>query len=204
MSEHAAIALYADTRQFDFSLLLAFGREPNSQHGKTRGVNLYDFNDAPSCAFWNIAYRTVGRAASNLLSTSKLKTICEENRASPIAFADALPIGLKNSEKSKFIKRMAISDSEINEHIEEIFSHRDIINRISIILLSGIHTPEFIRSKHKIKEMASDRKIPTIDVPFFYGTNARKIDSCIENSESDLIRNTMNSFLEKFENGTGE
>jgi hypothetical protein len=200
MSSHPAIVVYGQTTEYDFPLILAFGREPNSNHYKSKGVGAYDFDNSKLCAFWNIAYRTVGSAASNSISTANLKHICRGAKSSPIAFADALPIGLKDKEKSKYARRVDITDDDIKEHISEIFSHSSITARTAIILLSGLDRPDFDRSLKMIERESLAKKIPSVRLPFFYGTNVRKIEEAARISGVASVQKTIDHFVELFDN----
>jgi hypothetical protein len=174
MSIHPAIAVYEQTERHDFPLILVFGREPNSPHHKSKGVGRYDFNTSKRCAFWNIAYRTVGKSASKPVTSQEMKRICHSAKGSPIVFADALPIGLEDKEKSKYRRRLAVSDADVTDHILEIFSHQKILDRTAIILLSGVEGTEFSRSLEQIEHEASARKIPSLRVLFSMETTLKK------------------------------
>jgi hypothetical protein len=106
MSEaHPAIAVYGDTAERSFPLLMVVGREPNSvNNGPSKGVATYCFDrdDGPRCAFWNTSYGIAARSVG--LSTRELKARCRSERASPIIYADALPITIRNQTRNKKLR----------------------------------------------------------------------------------------------------
>jgi len=96
---HPLFQTYANTLQQTFPLVLIIGREPNTDLEISGEHGLYNFDDHPRCAFWNVAYSVV--AETQGLSAAQLKQQCRHRRSSPLVFADALPIGIKYAVRRK-------------------------------------------------------------------------------------------------------
>ena len=81
-----------------------------------------------------------------------------------------------------------------------------ILDRTSLVLLSGHRTGSLGKTERNnfaiastlLEEVMNSRNIPTLSVPFMYGTNQSKIISAISNSPIalDEIRETMKPFTD--------
>lgn len=98
---HPLICLYKNTQNKDFPLILIFGREPNNKSPYINEVGLYDFDESPKCAFWNIGYKLIGEI--NNLSARDFKEKCKSKASSIIGFTNSLcqPILSKIRNKNK-------------------------------------------------------------------------------------------------------
>jgi len=170
---HPILLTFGQTLTSTFPLILAIGREPNTPEPIRNILGTYDFRRHPRCGFWNTSYSVVARVAGK--KTRQLKHLCVSKGASPIVYADALPIGVPNAIRDKDAYRRAVSSSSIAEHIANIFAYRDITARVALIMVSGLYSPIFDTSKQQIEAACRSAGISYVHVPFFYGTNTRKI-----------------------------
>lgn len=175
---HACLISYASTHETDIPLVLVVGREPNGSSPVTPDWGTYDFREWPNCAFWNVAYGVLGSAASPALNTGAVKRLAVEKAASPIIIADAMPQSIDNAVRNKAAQRDVISDAAIEQHVENIFAHDQLIKRVKIVLLSGLDA-RFARSSRIFEEKCRSLNIPLQSLPFFYGTNFPKIRAAI-------------------------
>lgn len=193
---HNAISLYGKTLSREIPLVLAFGREPNGTAVKVSGVGPYDFLDAPRCAFWNVAHNAAGSTVS-AQSGAWFKKFCIEHSSSPITFADALPITIKNKVAGKHAIRSATTEEAISSHIEHIFSLNEVIDRVGLIIFSGLDAPVFGKSIDLITKRAKSISIPFLQVPFFYPTNTQKIRNAMDMFPvgTEAFRKIISEFL---------
>jgi len=180
MTHHPTILVYGDTLKYIFPLILIIGREPNNVLPVRDTVEEYDFDTARHCAFWNFSHGFVARIVNKRHTARDFKQLCRSKKASPIAYADSLPICIPNETVGKQIARSSVSDADINRHIDNIFRHRQIINRTALVLLSGLRDPVFERSVRRIREMSHH----CLDVPFF-GSTEHKMKNMISDLPCD-------------------
>ena len=167
---HACLISYAETADRSFPLILVVGREPNEDLPPSEATGPYDFRTSKNCAFWNVAYSLLGSVGTPPRSTAQMKAQAEAAAASPILFADALPLTLRHAAKNKAAQRLAISDAAIERHVAAVFSHRELIDRVRVIILSGLG-PSFERSVAVYRRLAEARSVALAELPFFYPTN---------------------------------
>ena len=172
---HGNLLVYKRTLEFTHPLILIFGREPNTKRPIGNFIETYDFKSAPNCGFWNSSYSLVARK-TGFVSTRRLKDACFTKQSSPIAYADALPFGLSNDVLRKSERRKRLEPRAISSHVNNIFSHCDVIDRVSLILLSGLDAPEFQTAVRIIDEhiqvIQRRRILEAITVRFFTSYNA--------------------------------
>lgn len=202
MSTHDLIVTYKNTENQKFPLILIIGREPSNDSPFTQTTGTYDFDAASKCAFWNTSYASVGSACGR--NTSDMKKLCRLMQSSPIAFTDASPVPINNSNENKRSIRQSISKRDIEEHVVNISKMNHILDRTKLVLLSGHRSGSLGKTERKnfgiastlLEEMMSNQNIPCLSVPFMYGTNQSKIISEISGSSlaSNVITDTMNDF----------
>lgn len=190
---HPLISIFSETASRTFPLILVIGREPNTDLAISADVGPYDFRMYPYCGFWNISYKMVANEAD--LKTRDLKNLCIQHHSSPIAYTDALPIGLPYGVQDKNRYRNEIPKTEIKKHITNIFAHLAIIGRVQLVVLSGLHDSGFKCSKNLISDECKARKIMCINVPFFYGVNSQLIQAALREQDQKLIRAIVEQFL---------
>lgn len=189
---HPAIIAFGDTFAQDFPLILAVGREPSSHEDEVHGLGSYDFRTSPRCGFWNQSYAAVGETVG--LTSRTLKELCVQRRASPLIYADALPITIKNVVTEKRVLRDGVPAEAIAAHVTHIFSHDEVMARVALVIMSGLESPSFTGAVSKFETACESRKIPMISVPFFYGTNAGKIREQLAGDGESRIRTVMERF----------
>lgn len=175
---HPCILTYGKTPETDIPLVLVVGREPNEDIPATPDCGEYRFRAAPYCGLWNVAFGLLGSQGVPLRSTAELKKQAEIANSCPLIFADALPLTLRHAARNKAALRAAISDEAIEAHVNAVFSHRHLISRVRVVILSGLDR-SFDRSVKLYEERCLERGIPLFHLPFFYPTNTRKIRDAV-------------------------
>jgi len=200
MSNHDLIVSYKNTEEHSFPLILVIGREPSNSSPFSMTTGPYDFDSAPKCAFWNTSYSSIAQPCG--MSITDMKRICRQAQASPIAFTDASPVPIDNSDARKTDLRLEVSKDDIDAHINNIAEMHHILNRIGIVLLSGHRTlkgkvgKNFEYASTKFEELFNSLSIEHLSVPFMYGTNQAEIIRQINNNSS--AHSKVNSAVEKF------
>ena len=184
---------YGDTFSRTFPLILVIGREPNTNKQIVNCLGAYDFLKSPGCGFWNTSFGMVARIAG--MRTWQVKKKCKEVSASPILYADSLPKGILTTTKNKQLQRNNISTEEIQKHLAILFSFEAIKQRVRIIITSGLYSPTFDYAKEEIKRHGQEHGISVCHVPFFYGTNAPKIQLALSEQDKICISNTWQDFV---------
>lgn len=190
---HACLVSYARTVDASFPLILVVGREPNEDLPPSEETGSYDFRTSMNCAFWNVAYSLLGSLADPPRSTRQIKAEAEAAAASPILFADALPLTLRHAARNKAAARLAIEDAAIERHVAAVFSHRALIDRVRVIILSGLG-PSFERSVAAYRRLAGERGIALAELPFFYPTNMPAIRERLGNELKSHLADVLRDF----------
>lgn len=191
-NSHPALQSYAATVTKSFPLILVFGREPNTDFEISGVHDLYDFDAAPNCAFWNISYATI--AATVKLSARELKDRCRSAGASPLVYADALPIGILNSVANKRARR-AVDPTRVDEHMARVFGFTPLISRVDLVVMSGIAAKEFEHSRMEIERHCGGLRIPFTHSPFFHGNNGPRIRAALTPLVESKFRIIAEDFL---------
>lgn len=192
---HPLLQSYAETAERSFPLILAIGREPNSSLPIGNIHGSYDFDRQPNCAFWNISYALLGRSIGT--TARELKNEARARRASPIVYADSLPISLENAVSDKKKHRRAIPAGLSRAHIDQIFAYRPLLDRVSIVLASGLEDDVFSESVSRIRDSCEKSGIHYAELPFFYGTHTPKIKIAVAGGLENSIRAVMSAFIGK-------
>lgn len=190
---HPLIQSYADTLAHTYPLILVIGREPNTDLPITAEHGRYDFRAYPKCGFWNIAYSTVARTVQ--LSAGQFKQLCQQYHGAPIIFADALPIGLKQATSNKQAYRARISNEAVVQHITRIFAYRPLMQRVRLVLTSGLYRPTFDVAIGQIEAQCQIQAILCRHLPFFFGTNSRKIQAALVGEDRTAIQQIIEQFI---------
>jgi len=133
----------------------------------------------PNCSFWNMAYSAVAEAAG-VGHTRDLKQLCRAQPSSPILFADALPIALRNEVADKGKHRGLVSAENAQSHIKWLFSNHAIFNRVKLVILSGLNTPASVFKHYELSiDLLGNRCKKACaaykHLPFFHGNNGPAI-----------------------------
>lgn len=188
---HPIICSYGCAAAATYDLILVIGREPNSDHEVVNQIGTYDFCTAPHCGFWNASYALAARTVG--LLPAEFKHLCRQHNGSPLLYADALPQGLLNSTPDKCRRRKSIPETLIREHIENIFSH-SIVDRVKLLILSGIAGPVFKTSRDLIGAECHKRGIPICVLPFFSNQNAKRITQQLDPESQRHIATIISRF----------
>ena len=172
---HPAILTYGETLQRGFPVLLFIGREPNDAAARVYGHELHDFDKPSNCGYWNTAYGLVAAATEPRVPTVQVKRICRKSNSSPIVFAEAHPITIPNAVRNKDRLRRSLSDRQIQQHIEHVISFREVMDRVSLVLLSGLEADSFDRSRALYERYFRDAGVQMRSIKFLVGTNAPAI-----------------------------
>lgn len=195
MTAHPTLSVFGTTASAPFPLILVIGREPNTALPTVPGIGAYDFRWAPRCGFWNTSYGAIARVVG--MPTWQIKTLCAQQNASPIVYADTLPIGLPNhvGNKDTYRARLILNQPDlIKDHIHAIFAHDDLTARVHLILASGLYPPTFNAPIALLRQAAGRHRIPIIDVPFFYGTNTQGIQAKLDAEARRIIVEVVGAF----------
>lgn len=205
---HPIMLGYEQTFEKKFPLIMIVGREPNTEtmsktDGSLGGLPFtekgIDINGKPynnqRCSFWNIPFGLFARY--NHLNISEIKTLFIQKQSCPLIFTDASPIAIENSVISKYPIR---KDIDISNQVDMIFSKQEIMHRVQLVIFSGLQSPVFNTFKTLFKERSNKYTIHINDeMPFFYGTNSKKIKEVIEQKDTDII-DIFNSVYKEFIN----
>ena len=191
---HGNLLIYKKTCQFEHPLILVIGREPNTGLEIVNSVTHYDFDLASRCGFWNSSYSLVAKK-TGFQSTRCLKIACRDRESSPIIYADALPIGIPNDCQNKAERRRAICRDDIYRHVDNIFSHRGIIDRVSLIFLSGLYALEFEGAVSRIKNYIQHIRVPAIELKFFTSRNASAHMKAVSEENRELLKHVREVWL---------
>lgn len=191
--EHPLISGYGKTFETDFPLILVVGREPNTELSCNKSLGNFDFIKWPRCAFWNTAFSILGR--SNNITISEVKKLFKEFDSSPLVFTDALPFGIKNHISNKFEVRKNVNEDVFLNQVEDIFHRQEIIQRTSLILLSGLQNRLYKPFKLALKEKAAQDLIRVAELPFFYPTNTPKIVKQLGERDIEILKDVFKKYL---------
>jgi len=134
MTKHPSLSYFGDTRSQSFPLLLVIGREPNTSLPIDKCIAPYDFRDHyPKGKFWDNAYGLLAEVAGS--TCKQLKRLCIKVNASPVIFANALPIGIENKVPDKRSGRRSVAQGA-EGHITFIFFQDELIDRVSMVIAS--------------------------------------------------------------------
>jgi len=203
MASHDLIISYKSTENHKFPLILVVGREPNSDEPFSKNSGSFDFDTSPRCAFWNISYSSIEGVCG--LDKGTLKKLSRDADASPIAFTDASPIPINNSNAEKNSLRSAIIESDIDTHVQNLANLDHILSRTKLVLLSGhregslsaIARRNFAYASSRLEDMFDGLGIPHVSVPLMYGNNKSNIVEVVEKNEH--IAKNMRGIVGEFE-----
>jgi hypothetical protein len=172
--EHPLICLYGRETEYQrFPLVMFVGREPNNDVSIIDKVGKYDFDEAPRCGFWNMAYKIIAEfGPKEAVPARYLKDICRQQMSSPVAFTDLSPQPILQYEKNKQRERLAIPWCERKGHIDRIFC-KSVIARVELFVLAGLDGKEFENSKKYFVKKCAGQHV--VEVPFLYPANYPRI-----------------------------
>ncbi|WP_426415333.1 hypothetical protein [Aestuariirhabdus sp. LZHN29] len=187
-----SVVAFGETEQFDFPLIMVFGRESNGSNKVIPGVSIYDETVSSRSTFWNRSLTFIQRCASSKLH---LRRECIKRNAGPVLFTNAIPHPILNAESDKDCIRAAVDSASIEEHILSVFN-LDIAKRVKVVVFSTGPGEKFDVARNKVKEFCLDKGIVLIDVPYFAtqgGPNA-VIDQSISVEQKEFIKSVIDAY----------
>lgn len=176
-----------------FSLILIIAREPNNTTKSDGTLGTYPFELFPRCAMWNLPHSLMGTLHG--LPPGEFRRTCFAKGISPFVFTDALPIGLPQVAAKKWENRKKILEEDNLEQAKTILG---IVNsrfqdRLKLIIFTGLQHEMFFHFKEFIKNGIT---IPSVEVPFFYGTNMPEIREMFQTETEGgvILREVYNEF----------
>ena len=192
--KHPLILTYGNTLRYHFPLILIIGREPNTDTVSDGSVWFYDFEEYPKCAFWNIAFSVVGRVVG--LSRREVKERFKNSNSSPVLFSDAFGQGIKNQITDKESIRTGQLDT-VDDQINAIFSHAQLIERVKLVILSGLDSNIYKPFKERIRVLLTVHDIKAIEIPFLYPTNMPSIINKLTTDDIAAIARIYNQYVKE-------
>jgi hypothetical protein len=193
LHNHPILFYFGTTDKKEFPLALMIGREPNTDMTIVDEKGPYDFRDYPRAQFWNIAYGIV--AEQMQLQAWQLKELCVRKDSSPILFANSLPIGSKFRAVDTDEKRRSVTAENAKEHIRNVFSFSDLIQRVSLVIMSGLDDEVFAASRSEVRQICGALGIQVAATPFFFGPNKAKIDLALSTADRSKLTAIGSAFL---------
>lgn len=174
MTKHPIISVYGrKTLQADSPLILVVGREPNDDLPMGNAVGYYEFKHPVQ--FLDLIYSLIAKSIGK--RGMELKAICEERHNSPIALANISPKPILFRDKRKQRIRETFTPHDYVEHLRKVAS-KPIFERVQLVIFSGLTYPKWakVRYGEALKQIESEWKKESIEVPFFYGQNMKGIE----------------------------
>jgi|SRR5947207_662961 len=194
--EQPAIAYLGSSIDTSFPAILVFGREYNNNPANSvRGLGQYCFRCSPRSLFWNRTYRLVAR----LSGRDDFKATCIVRHESPIMFSNVLPRPIPNAASASEKRRLraAISPDALVQHIDGIFSIDAVINRLHLIVLSGVDDAVFRSGVARIRQRCGKRGVSIAEIAYL-GSRQRSdaLEASFPNRHRARIRAAITSFYQ--------
>ncbi len=190
---HPLLLKYQQTDQLNFPLILVIGREPNTNDLSDGLVGDYDFEKYPKCAFWNVAFSLLARVIGS--TRKEIKEELRRQQAAPLLFSDAFAQGIENKVNNKLIIRNG-QVSTANDQVEALFKYTYLLDRVSLIILSGLDHKVYDNFKSKIYNRLKRSNTTIIELPFFYPTNMPSIMNRLTEESSMMIKEIYQTYIE--------
>lgn len=190
---HAILSVYKETAAQRFPLILVIGREPNAGVPVMNFVGPYDFSEHPRCAFWNTSYAMIAEVVG--MQTWQLKHSCVTRRSSPVVYADVLSQSIPNVVKDKDELRTSIPNHQIEQHVQDMFGHQEILRRVAVAVFSGVDREVFKRPVDAMVVQLEQANIPYIHLPFFHGMHSKRIRIALTDASRLVIKKIVEQFL---------
>lgn len=190
---HPILTYFRETKQASFPLVLAVGREANTDLQMENRDGAYDFRLFPHASFWNNAYGILAESVG--LECWRLKDICTKSECSPLVVGNCLPIGIKNDVRNKRAVRMRVSEDAKRDHVQAMFSLRVLVDRVGMVVMSGVDDAVFDASREVVVSECRRRGVQAAEVPFFYGGNRPAIERKLTTEDWAKIKEITSAFL---------
>ena len=202
MSTESDLLVFGHTSQRDDKLTLFVGREPNNDLPREHGVGSHPFGwkdsngKSKTCPFWNNAYGLSARTIDH--GPGWLKAGCIRADASPIAFTDLSPKSLNGSVSSHMKRRLRaeIPSTDIERHIERVFSHDIIRERVALVVATGIIGCGLDHGMPALERICARLDLPLADIHSLSSTHhshAQRLEQLA--GRQQVIRRTLGAFM---------
>lgn len=140
--DEGSMLVFGDTLHRHHDVIIFMGKDPSNDIESVKRVDQYGKNwsnsgRGTSCPRWDMAYSLSGKLTR--YNTRQLKGMCATAGSSPIVFANLSPQFLEwryNPIEKKHI-RASIKAQTYRNHLENIFSHKALIERVTLIVCAG-------------------------------------------------------------------
>lgn len=198
MSTHGILSYYGNTDEESSPLILVIGREPNSNKDIANHLEKYDFKEAPKCGFWSGSYALMSHTAG--ITTQQLKQISEQKNNSPIIYADSLPItipmhwedGKQVTDHRKWKMRDQVTTQQKIDHANAVLSVGPMIDRVAVVLFSGIDRSVFSESVNVFKAHFDSKNIAYGHFDQFSNMTAKTNKARLTPEVNDICRDIIN------------
>lgn len=103
-------------------------------------------------------------------------------------------IGLKNEIVDKRRHRI-VDEAQVREHISCIFGYRSLLDRVRVVLVSGLDDDVFRSSVAEIRRWCIHLGKEYAEMPFFYPTNSARIRESLTSDLGVSLEGVMRNFL---------
>ena len=199
-------------------LILVVGREPNDPNSFRSSIGNYKLEaqyyngekKKRTVAFWDQSYGTIGKVAG--MSCRSLKAEARRVGASPIVFTDVMPTPAVYAPGSAAPEqaREAADEQSIHLHHQAIFNTREIMDRVSLVVLAGHRHGSFKKRERLMLGHASTsfadhcsqqkHAIEVVQTKSMFGNNQSwNIDAIKANDKALIIVNDIVNQLKAFD-----
>lgn len=176
---HNILLYYRNTLKTSSPLVLIVGREPNNTVPFDNKLGKYDLAKRKGGWYWKRTHKYLG----NIAGIRDFRKACIKDGYSPIIYADISPMPLKHHKKGKKRLRRSITEEAFKAHIDRIFSHKKLMNRVKLIILGIGDRKEFSEAATYFKRKTKKRIIET---PFLINYNRPKIMKILSRHKSKI------------------
>ncbi len=197
---HPTILAFGETLDLmgELQLLLVIGREPNCEDEIVNEVRAFPLNHAPRCCFWNRSRAQLARIGG-AVTPHHFKMLRRERKACPIIYADSLGICIPYADPQRDARRTEWANFQENvvAHIANIFSHQPIINRVALVIMSGLNQAVFATAIASIVQHCEELNIPYQSIGFFGGRGPNnQLDHPLTPRSRGCLNEIYKSFLQ--------
>jgi len=202
MTSEADLLVFRRTASRHDKLILFVGREPNNALARRHAVGCHEEfswkheGRTRTCPFWNNAYGLAARTIEH--GPGWLKAGCLRVDASPIAFTDLSPRsldgGVSASEKRRI--REAIPASDVERHLQQVFSHPIVRDRIELVVASGIIGSGLDRGMPALERTCTELGLPLRHIHSLSSTRHTHTQRLARLGDArEIIRRTVGTFM---------
>ena len=197
MTTEGNILVFGDALSRKHRFILVVGREANNHIPIVPRIDEYTrkalaTGNFPNVKFWSNAYGLMGRFVG--IEAHELKHQCIHQCTNPIAFCDASPVALDGKlspyRKQKF--RQTIPVGVIEDHLQGVFSHAEVIDRTSLVVISGVTGCGLDHAAPVLESICRAKRLPFCHIHSLSSRNHTHPQREQQLQEySDVIRSTL-------------